>query len=391
MPEDFSRFLTTIRRHLHHNPELGLKEFRTSKFIRKTLDSHGLSVIGPFAGTGLAVDIEGDHPGPFISYRADMDALPIQDAKDVSYASKVPNRAHLCGHDAHTTIGIGVALLLHKLRHLIHGKIRVFFQPNEEGIPSGAPLMIQDGIMDDIEAVFAVHVDPTLHVGRYGLKTGPVTASADIFRIRVHGPSTGHSARPHQSVDTVWVITQIMNSLYQLVGRITDSRNSAVITITRVHAGEAYNVIPDMAEFGGTFRCIEDTARNTLKERIVSISNHIADMYDARVDVDFEHGAPPVENDEELLDVARAAVKARLGSEAIYNIPVPSMGAEDFAHYLNKVPGILLRIGTASGESTSFPLHDAFFDIDETALEPTAGLMSFILISTLQSWTPAHS
>lgn len=391
MPEQFSAYLTGIRRHLHQNPELGLQEYETSRYIRHALESHGLKVNGPFAKTGLAVDIEGSLPGPLIAYRADMDALPIQDAKEVSYASRVANRAHLCGHDAHTAIGIGVALLLHKLRPLIHGKIRVFFQPNEEGIPSGAPLMIQDGILDNVEAAFAVHVDPTIHVGRYGLKTGTATASADRFRIRVHGPSTGHSARPHQSVDTVWISTQIMNAMYQIVGRVTDSRNSAVITITRIHGGEAYNVIPAIVEFGGTFRCIEKTDRTTLKEQIISISNHIADMYEARVEVDFDGGAPPVVNNGELIDIARTAIQARLSSEAIYDISVPSMGAEDFSHYLDQIPGIMLRIGTSSGKSTSFPLHDSCFDIDEQALEQTAGLMSAILIATLHSWAPEAS
>lgn len=389
MPENFSPFLVAIRRHLHQYPELGLQEYETSRFVRQILSEYGLSVSTPFAGTGLAVDIKGDFPGPKIAYRADLDALPIQDTKEVSYASSVSNVAHLCGHDAHTTIAIGVALLLSRLRHLIHGSVRVFFQPNEEGIPSGAPLMIEDGILDRVEAAFCIHVDPTLHVGTYGLKAGAITASADRFRIRVHGPTTGHSARPHQSTDTVWIANQIMNSLYQLVGRVTDSRNSAIITITRLRGGEAYNVIPAEVEFGGTFRCIEHGTRKTLGRQITATSNHIAEMYGARVDVQVGDGAPPVRNDENLVQIARTVLEARLGSHAIYEVPVPSMGAEDFAHYLKEIPGMLLRVGTSSGTSTSFPLHDSCFDIDEIALEQTSGLMAAILISALHAENPA--
>lgn len=166
---------------------------------------HGLTVTGPLAETGLIVDIKGEHPGPVVAFRADIDALPIQDTKEVSYASVNSGIAHLCGHDVHTTIAIGVALLLSGLQHIMHGTVRVIFQPNEEGVPSGAQLIIDDGAMEGVQSIFACHVDPTLSVGEYGLTTGPVTASADRFRVRVMAPTTGHSARPHQAVDTIWI------------------------------------------------------------------------------------------------------------------------------------------------------------------------------------------
>ena len=383
LPDNFERFLIEVRRHLHRHPELGLNEFKTSATIRDILETHGMVVRGPFATTGLCVDIEGDFPGPIIAYRADMDALPIQELNDVDYVSQNKGIAHLCGHDAHSTIGIGVALLLNHLRHQIHGTVRVFFQPNEEGIPSGAPLMIKDGILDGVEAAFAVHVDPTLDVGMYGLKSGAVTASADRFRIRVKGPSTGHSARPHQAVDTIWVGTQILNSLYQLAGRMTDARNSTVFTVTRMHGGDAYNVIPDCVEYGGTLRCTVASDIAVFTRLVRDTSHAIGGSFGATVEVEFDDGTLPVINDTRLLERTRAAIRARLGDDAIVEIPVPSMGAEDFAHYLNHVPGMLLRVGTSSGTRTSHPLHDARFDIDEQALEQTAALMSAVLISTL--------
>lgn len=382
--EDLAQLLSTVRRHLHRNPELGGREFETHRFIRELLEMHGLEVTGPLAGTGLYVDIEGDHPGPTVAYRADIDALPIEDSKDVEYRSTVPERGHLCGHDAHTSIATGVALLLHGLRDRIHGRVRVFFQPNEEGIPSGAPLMIRDGVLDGVSAVYASHVDPTLDTGTFGLITGAITASGDQFRVRVEGPATGHSARPHQTRDTIWIATQIMNSLYQIVGRITDARNAAVISICRIHAGEAYNVIPKMTEFGGTYRCTEIQDRELIKDKIGRLARDIGQAYGADVDVHFEDGAPPVINNGELVGVLRESILETLGEKAIFDIPRPSMGAEDFAHYLNHVPGMLIRVGTCDGPDTAYPLHDSKFDIDESAMPLASRLVARTLIRYLR-------
>lgn len=383
VPEMFPELLVSIRRHLHKHPEIGFQEVETSKFIRSILELHGLEVQGPVAETGLFVDIKGEHAGPLIAYRADMDALPIQGAKDVAYASVNPGASHLCGHDAHTTIAVGVTLLLSRLRHLIHGTIRVFFQPNEEGFPSGAPLMIRDGVMDDVTAAFACHVDPTLKSGTYGLIPGAATASADRFRVRVMGPTTGHSARPHEAVDTIWIMTLILSDLYQMIGRITDARNSAVMSVCVVHAGDADNVIPSLAEFGGTLRCTAHDDRETIKEYIIKTSGQIAEIHGARVEVDFDFGAPPIINDRKLTRIVRETILEIDGPGAIVDIPRPSMGAEDFANYLDHCPGMMLRVGTSSGPSTSHVLHDAMFDLDERTLASAATLMTRVLLRTL--------
>jgi amidohydrolase len=374
--EDLATLLTGIRRHLHQHPEIGLREFETSAYIRSVLESHGLEVHGPVAGTGLYVDITGRSAGPVVAYRADIDALPTPDEKTVPYRSQVDGVAHLCGHDGHTAIAIGLILLLNKRRDDLQGTVRVFFQPNEEGIPSGAPMMIRDGVMDGVKAVFASHVDPTLATGVFGLISGPATASADRFRITVSGGSTGHSARPHQSVDTVWVLTQIMNTLYQLVGRLSDARNTAVISICRIHGGEAFNVIPASVEMGGTVRCISNEGRALIRERMEQISHAIGETYGARVDVDFDMGSPPVINDSALVSVVRSVIADRLGPDAIFEIPRPSMGGEDFAHYVEHAPCMLLRVGTCNGPSTARPLHDSAFDLDEAALPLAADILA---------------
>jgi len=385
-----ARLLIAIRRHLHMNPEVGMREHGTSQFIRTTLEGYGLDVKGPVAGTGLYVDVEGtantvDGDEHLVGYRADIDALPASDQKHVPYRSQTPGVAHLCGHDAHTSVGIGVALVLNQMRDRIPGTVRVFFQPNEEGLPSGAPLMIRSGVLDRLEAVYGIHVDPTLDVGRYGLITGPVTAASDRFDVYVRQDGTGHSARPHEGADTVWIANQIMNQYYQLTGRITDARNPAVLTICKMEGGEAHNVIPETAQFGGTLRSVNQGDRETIRSNMRRIAEQFGDMYGASVELDFEDGAPPVMNDENAVRNVAVSVSEMFGDKAIYKIPQTSMGGEDFAYYLQELPGAFIRVGTSSGRKTSFPLHHHHFDIDERPLAPTARLMATVLINHLNN------
>ncbi|PQJ34143.1 N-acyl-L-amino acid amidohydrolase [Salinibacter sp. 10B] len=382
--QSLAQVLVTIRRHLHMYPEVGMNEHETSRFIRQTLEGYGLDVHGPIAGTGLYVDIEGEGTGGCVGYRADIDALPAQDQKRVSYRSQTPNVAHLCGHDAHTAVGMGVALVLHANRDQLPGRARVFFQPNEEGLPSGAPLMIRSGVLEGLDAVYAIHVDPTLDVGRYGLMVGPVTASSDRFDVRVRQEGTGHSARPHEGVDTVWVASQLMNQFYQMADRITDPRMPAIFTVTKMAGGEAHNVIPEEASFGGTLRTVSPEDRKTIRDYMHEAAQRMGTLHDAHIELDFQDGAPPVINDEAAVNNIERTIKDAFGEQAIHQIQQSSMGGEDFAHYLKHVPGAFIRVGTASGPETSFPLHHHRFDIDETPLAPTARLMARVLMNHLE-------
>lgn len=376
--------LTGLRRHLHQYPEVGFEEIETSKYLRNWLALQGFTTHGPIAKTGFYVEVSGPHPGPTIGYRADMDALPTQDGKEVEYASKNDGVAHLCGHDAHMAVACGVATLLGEQRGRLHGTVRVFFQPNEESNPSGAPVMINEGILDGLESVYAIHMDPTIAVGCFGLRDGALTAGCSTFLVKVIAGQAGHSARPHETVDTVWLATQILHQFYQLVGRITDSRLTAIITATRFNAGEAYNVIPMTVEFGGTLRCTDTQTLASLRDEMRRVAGSMGALYGADVDIDYGTPLPPVVNTPGETKTIREVISACCGDEMIRDIPLPSLGGEDFAFYLEELPGAMVRIGSAGGPESRYPLHHDRFDIDEAAMPGAARLMTEVLIRDLE-------
>jgi len=378
-------YFVGIRRHLHRFPELGFQEIQTSAFIRGILESNGLEVKGPIAETGLYTDIIGDLPGPMIAYRADMDALPIQDQKTVEYASQNKGVAHLCGHDYHTTVAIGIALDLNERRAELRGGVRVFFQPNEEGMPSGAPAMIRDGVLEGISAAYAIHVWPTMEVGHYGTVDGAITAACDSFLITVSMDSTGHSARPHATSDPIFVSSKLMGELYQLPGRINDARNAAVITLCKIEGGSALNVIPKEVHFGGTLRCLKQEDQVLIRSKIERLCHHFSELYGVNIKYDLLNGAPPCYCDSNVVKHINSTIRDFRGWESVENLQC-SMGAEDFSHYLQVVPGALIRVGTSSGPETSYPLHDARFDLDEDSISMTVETMSRVLQAHLEDF-----
>jgi amidohydrolase len=385
LPEGFVDYLIALRRHLHRNPEIGYEEYATSRLVRNHLESHGLQVSGPHAQTGLFVDIDGEHPGPHIGFRCDLDALKLQDAKHVAYASRNTGVVHACGHDVHTTVGIGLALNLHQLRSHLRGRVRILFQPNEEGNPSGSVPMIEAGVCDPLKALYCIHVDPTLDIGQFGIPEGQVTASSDRLRVEVTAPSTGHSARPQNVKDTVWITTQLLNHYYQLIGRITDARNPAVFTVCILEAGQAHNVIPSKVSFEGALRSLNENDRVFLVNHMQRAAEKFAQLHEVKIDLINQGGLPAVINDPKLCQNARTCVHNLFGKDAALDICVPSMGAEDFANYLRHVPGMLIRVGTRGSTSTGYPLHDALFDIDERALSHSVRLMTRVLIHHTES------
>jgi amidohydrolase len=380
--ENIGDELVILRREIHQFPELGWNESKTSEKISKKLAEAGLKSSNGLAGYGLYTDI-GKKNGRMVAFRADMDALPIQDQKHVPYASKVPGCAHMCGHDVHTSIALGVAKVLSQFSDELQGQVRVLWQPAEETQPSGAPEMISAGILDGVGAIYGVHCDPNLPTGKLSMKRGAETAAFDSFMITVKSDSTTHSARPHLGTDTIWIANQIIQNLYQFIGRITDVLRPTTISICTFHAGEALNVIPNSVEFGGTIRTVSDDKREGIRTYVKSLIGSMQSLYDVQIDIRFGMGAPPVINDDRLFDHALQLINHQLGKNSFIDRD-QSMGAEDFSFYTRIVPSLFVRVGSAGSPQTAYPLHSSLFDVDERMIAPTVAFMSWLLIRHLK-------
>ena len=381
--------LVRVRRHLHSHPELSGQEVATTSYLVERLEEVGLQPRRlNFDGepTGLSVDVavgNATADSPLIAIRADIDALPINDAKDVPYKSQRAGMMHACGHDAHTTIVLGAALASGRLtagsdsagdsagRPLDNGdipptRLRFLFQPAEE-TSGGALGMIEQGVLEGVDAILALHVDPERTVGDVGIRYGVLTAFCDEVDILVCGRG-GHSARPHQAIDPIAAAVQLLTALYQLLPRSVDSRSPSVFTVGRFVSGHAPNAIPDRAELNGSLRTTEPAARSLLHSRIREVADGISRATGVSIQVVFRSPLPGVVNGSRVTSALEEASVHVLGRKHVHLIDRPSMGGEDFAEYLAHVPGAMLRLGCASpGRDAAF-LHSPDFDIDERAL-----------------------
>lgn len=360
--------VTELRRAIHRHPELAFQEFATTERVATVLRHGGLDPKVRDSGTGLVVEVgSGDK---VVGLRADLDALPIDEPADSPHASQVHGVMHACGHDAHTSIATGIALTLARVP--LPGRVRFLFQPGEEVFPGGALEMIRDGSADHLSSIIAFHVDPTLDAGTVGLRTGPITGSADRFSIRLEGPG-GHTARPHRTVDLVYAAGRLVTELPALIDRLVDPRRPVAVVFGRVQGGTAPNVIPTIVELGGTVRTIDRGLWDEIPALLDNLAHQIVAPTGARATVQYARGIPPVVNDPEVIDTARQAVSESLSPAAV--VPTPtSMGAEDFSQYLDRVPGALLRLGSLP-DIGPVDLHSASFVFNEAALETgiTAG------------------
>lgn len=375
--EEHSEDLIAFRRDLHRNPELSWQEKRTAQKIESFLKRRDLRPqTGKAGGTGLWLDF-GQHPR--VAYRADIDALPIKDLKTVSYASQIPGLGHHCGHDVHTTIALGIVLLLQKINKSTPVHARIFWQPAEEFQPSGAPVMIKNGVLKGIKTAFAVHVDPTINFGEIGIKEGPVNATYKPFTILVTTPGTLHSARPFQGPNVVSILSQLTSDLEQLPFRHIDTRNPAVVCVTQIHTGDALNVVSNTGTLAGTIRTRFDDDLDRLMREVVRLAGDYEKRYGIRVGLNFTDGAPSVINDEDLVQYARKLSNEWRGNPRLVDFN-PSMGGEDFAFYSRKVRSLMLRMGSRSSESTGWPLHSNQFDVDERVIVQAASVMAQLIL-----------
>jgi amidohydrolase len=359
--------LVAIRRDLHAHPELGRHEIRTTQRLADQLIVAGLSPRPLPGASGLLCDI-GDRP-PSVGLRADLDALPIADGKDVSYRSVVDGVCHACGHDVHMTVVLGVGLLLARLAAagIAMPGVRLVFQPAEEIIPGGALDVIAAGGLDGLERLYAVHCDPAIEVGRIGLRVGAVTSATDQLEVRVHGPG-GHTARPHRTADVVAAIGDVVARVPAILARRVDPRAGVNLVFGEVHAGSASNVIPRSGVARGTLRMLDRGAWESVPPLLDAAVREVAAPYGVHVEIDHTRGVPPVVNDATAV-AELAAAAAHVSADAVCDTE-QSLGGEDFGWFLEKVPGALARLGVGPpGRAPAADLHQPTFDVDERCID----------------------
>jgi amidohydrolase len=356
--------VVAVRRDLHAHPELAFLETRTTKVILDALEALGLPAQPLPGGTGVVCDIGDASAGPTIALRADIDALPLPDQKTVEYRSTVPGVCHGCGHDAHVAILLAAAEQL--CAQPLPGRVRLVFQPAEETVPGGALSVIAAGVLDDVERIFALHCDPRLMTGEIGIRVGPITAACDQVDIELIGPG-GHTARPHLTVDLIYAMGRLITELPGMFSRLIDPRAMVSLVWGTVGAGRASNAIPAEGHLSGTLRVFDREAWDDLEPLTRSLVEQILAPSGAKASITYTRGVPPVVNDAASVGLQRAAVIAALGDDALTSTE-QSMGGEDFAWYLDEVPGALARLGVRRRGQAPFDLHQGTFDIDEEAL-----------------------
>ncbi|AZQ36982.1 amidohydrolase [Streptomyces cyaneochromogenes] len=371
LPEALRAELVEFRRDLHMHPELGNQEFRTTAAIKARLEKAGLKPRVLAIGTGLICDIgEWDGGRPMLALRADIDGLPIPDTKsECPYRSRVPDRAHACGHDVHTAVVLGAGLVLAELlkRGQLSRPVRLIFQPAEEVLPGGAADVVECGVLDGVGRMLAVHCDPKVDAGKIGLRAGAITSACDRLEIALDGPG-GHTARPHLTTDLVTAAARVVTDVPALVARRADARSGLAVTWGRVETGHAPNVIPQHAELSGTVRCLDLDTWRQAPDLVVAVIDEVANLHRAKSEINYIRGVPPVVNDPAVTDLLRDAMIARRGADSVEGTE-QSLGGEDFSWYLEHVPGAMARLGVrVPGDRVGRDLHQGDFDVDESAI-----------------------
>lgn len=379
--------LVDWRRDFHRHPEIGYEEHRTSEIVAAHLESLGLEVTRHVGKTGVVGLLRGESDGPTFALRADMDALPIQDQKTVEYSSQIEGKAHLCGHDAHTTILMGAAELLTRLGRPKSGNIKFVFQPAEEGL-AGARAMIQDGVLENpkVDAIAGLHVTPGQDTGTVGVSRGVAFASADRLVIRVLGKG-GHAARPHEGIDAIAVSAQVITALQNLASRMVDPLEPVVVTIGKITGGYMGTAIADEVEMIGTVRTLSPAVRERMPALIEQVVSGVCSSFGAGHEVIYGDGYPVVVNDLGMVDFLGETVDGLDWAKGWSSIP-PSTGGEDFAFYCEQIPGVFFRLGSGNEEErTRYALHHPLFDLDENVMPYGVAMLSTIALQFLSKNT----
>ncbi|WP_027860194.1 amidohydrolase [Marmoricola sp. URHB0036] len=371
--------LIEVRRDLHAHPELSWTEERTSSVIAKRLDQVGL-VPTPLPRNGLMVDI-GTQPGPLVALRADLDALPVDDRTGDPWASTVQGVAHACGHDLHASALLGAGLALAGIADRMPGRVRLIFQPAEEVMPGGALMAIEAGALDGVSRIFGLHADPATDVGTVGLREGPLTGAADSLDVLLDGKG-GHTSRPHLTEDLTFALGKLVTELPAVLSRRLDPRAGVSVVWGIVRSGSAVNVIPSTGRAGGTVRMLDAVAWAEAEELVRDTIEQIVEPYGVEPTVTYVRGVPPVVNEHRSTVILGKAVEAVLGEEA--NVATTqSLGGEDFAWYLESVPGAMGRLGTRTPGGPTYDLHQGDLRVDERAISVGAKVLAAAALKSM--------
>jgi amidohydrolase len=377
-------YTQSLRRDFHMHPELGFQEVRTAGIVAKELTGLGLEVTTGVGGTGVVAIVGGTKPGPVVLVRADMDALPIVEETGAAYASQTKGVMHACGHDAHTAVLLTVARMLHARRDELAGTVKLIFQPAEEGM-GGAERMIEGGVLENpkVDAALALHVWNERPVGWFGVAGGPTMAGAEIFKVRVIGKG-GHGAVPHLAVDPILAAAQVVSALQGIVSRNVPPLQTAVVSVCTVHGGETFNVIPPAVELTGTIRTFDAAVRQTVLARFEQTVQAAAEAMGCRAEIELQRLTPATVNDPATAARVQAAARRLFPAADVDTANYITMGSEDFAFILEKVPGCFFFVGTANPDKgLDAAHHHPKFDIDEAALPRAAALMTAAVVDLL--------
>jgi amidohydrolase len=361
--------LVDWRRRIHQKPELGFQEDLTAEFIAQKLQAWGIEPKTKIAETGVVAIIDSDRPGPVLAIRADMDALPIQEANEVSYRSQHDGKMHACGHDGHVAIALGTAYYLSQHRQDFQGKVKIIFQPAEEG-SGGAKPMIEAGVLHnpDVDAIIGLHLWNNLPLGRVGVRSDALMAAVECFRCTIMGKG-GHGAMPDQTIDSILVTAQIVNALQTIVARNVNPLDAAVVTVGEFHGGTALNVIADTTKMSGTVRYFNPALESFIGKRMEEIIAGICQSHGAKYELDYWQLYPPVINDPSMAELIRSVAMEVVETPVGIVPECQTMGGEDMSFFLQQVPGCYFFLGSANPErNLAYPHHHPRFDFDETAL-----------------------
>ncbi len=376
--EELANQLIAWRRDFHRHPETAFEEHRTSSVLRKFLEDHDIPV-QEMAKTGLRGVLRGKPGGKTVALRADIDALPLKEDGDKEHRSENPGAAHACGHDGHMAILMGVIELLCRRKEAFQGNVVFLFQPSEERIPGGAKIMIEEGALEDVDAIFGLHLWQLLSTGIVGLVKGAMMAQPDKFTIRIQGKG-GHGSMPHQTVDPILVASHLVVNIQSIASRNVDPLKPVVISFGTIEGGTIYNIIPEEVFLTGTVRSFDADVQELSENRLKEITEATCVAFGATADFQYEKGYPTVVNDETMVDFVAHIASGIFGKGKVQKID-PVMGGEDFAYFLQKVPGAFLFFGM--GDGMEYPHHHPAFDIDEKALPQATLLMTALALKYL--------